>query len=190
MFNELGFACAFEHRKHDRDGISFKCANEFCSQRNVERIVEQLDRARFSIDLAMYTCNSLQIINALQAALRRDVKVRIIRNKRFSAFDDHFKWMLGMGARVRQPNSIALMHHKFCVIDGCERVARLREKSKHFRPDRSTSVAICGSVNWTNGGFMANMENCLITSNTLINSQLEVEFNRMWRSFRPHTKWQ
>lgn len=187
MFNELSFACIFDHHKHEHDGIPFKCLNEYCSQRNVERITEQLARARVSIDLAMYTFNSLEIIDALKAALRRDIKVRILTNNRFSAFDDNFKCLMGMGARVRLPDSTKLMHHKFCVIDGCERVAKLlKERVSHLQPGPTTSVAISGSANWTNGGFGANMENCLITSNTLITSQLEMEFNRMWRAFGSH----
>lgn len=185
IFNELSYACVFDHRKHENDCIPFRCLNEYCSLRHVERIAEQLDRALFSIDLAMYSLSSLEIIEALKAALRRRVKVRIISNYGFTQFEAKIKSLLPLGARVRLPDSSKLMHHKFCVIDGNKQVSKLlRERRNHLQSQPTTSVAICGSVNWTNGGFGANMEDCLITSNTLITTQLELEFGRMWREFR------
>lgn len=185
MFNELSYSCIFNHRQHESDCIPFRCVNEYCSQRHVERIAEQLGRAQFRIDLAMYSFSSLELIEALKAALRRGVKVRIISNNGFSQYEAKIKSLLLLGARVRLPDSSKLMHHKFCVIDGCEQVSKLSlERRKHLRAQPTTSVAICGSVNWTNGGFGANMEDCLITSNTLITSQLALEFIRMWRAFR------
>lgn len=185
MFNELSYSCVFKHRQHEIDRIPFRCVNEYCSLRHVARIKEQLGRAQFSIDLAMYSFTSLELIEALKAALRRGVKVRIISNKGFSQFEPKLKSLLPLGARFRLPDSSKLMHHKFCVIDGCEQVSKLLlKRKKHLRAQPTTSVAICGSVNWTNGGFGGNMEDCLITSNTLITSQLELEFIRMWRAFR------
>lgn len=185
MFNELSYACVFEHRQHEHDGFQFKCTNEYCSLRNVGRIAEQLDRAKLSIDLALYTLNSLELVESLKSALRRGVKVRLISHKKSNPIDKEIKSLLALGMRLRFPDSDKLMHHKYCLIDGCDRVAKLlSERSKDCRPPQTTSVTICGSANWTNGGFGANWENFIITSNTLINSELELEFNRMWRAFR------
>lgn len=185
MFNELSYACVFKHRQHEHAGIQFKCTNEYCSLRHVKRIAEQLDRAQFSIDLAMYSLNTLELVKSLKAALRRGVKVRLIGNKKSIYIDKEMKSLLALGMRLRVPDSVKLMHHKYCLIDGCDRVTKLlSERSKDYRPPQTTSVAIPGSLNWTNAGFGANWENLIITSNTLINSELELEFNRMWRAFR------
>lgn len=189
MFNELSYDCVFKHRQHEDDEVPFKCMNEYCSRRHVERIAEQLDRAQFSIDLAMYALNSFELVASLEAALKRGVKVRLIGHRISTHIDVEIKSLLALGMRMRFPDSIKLMHHKYCLIDGCDRVTNLlSERSKHYRPPRTTSVAICGSLNWTNGGFGANWENLIITSNTLINSELESEFNRMWREFRTRRK--
>lgn len=189
MFNELSYACVLKHRQHDHDGVTFKCTNVYCSRRHVERIAEQLDRAQFSIDLAMYVLNSFEIVASLKAALKRGVKVRLIGHKKSGPIDEEIKSLVELGMRLRFPDSIKLMHHKYCLIDGCDRVTKLlSEKNRQYRSPRTTSVAICGSLNWTNGGFGANWENFIITSNTLINSELELEFNRMWHAFRTQRK--
>ncbi|KAH8395706.1 hypothetical protein KR222_009942, partial [Zaprionus bogoriensis] len=188
IFNEQSYDCVFDHHNHHRLRGSasqpYVCRNVYCSQRHTERIVEQLERAQCSIDLAMFSFSSFELCDALEAALRRGVKVRLIAANARAISERNVRSLIALGARTRHPVSNKLMHHKLCIIDSHERVADLlRSKSMHLRPRPTHSVVICGSANWTNGGFCANWENCLISSDKLLASQLQLEFNRMWRAF-------
>lgn len=55
-----------------------KCENPFCAAYNVGRLIELIDSALYSIDLAMYTFTSFELSQAFVRALKRGVFVRII----------------------------------------------------------------------------------------------------------------
>ncbi|XP_064536326.1 mitochondrial cardiolipin hydrolase-like [Drosophila montana] len=186
MFNELGFECFLEHRAHSRKGKFFICANTHCTQRHIERVAEQLARAKYSIDLAMYSLSSPEILLALGRALQRNVAIRLIVSQPVGTSINLaiFNLMRG-GLRVRSQPFVGFMHHKFCVIDGRTRVDHIwGRKRRSYGPPPTYSVLINGSVNWTQGGFGANWENLVITSNHLLASEFQAEFDRMWKAFK------
>lgn len=57
---------------------SVKCKNRFCAAYNVGRLIEFIDSAKYSIDLAMYTFTSYELSQAFCRALKRGVLIRII----------------------------------------------------------------------------------------------------------------
>ncbi|XP_030244041.1 mitochondrial cardiolipin hydrolase-like, partial [Drosophila navojoa] len=164
MFNELGFECMLEHRMGIEEGRMYHCQNKYCAQRNIHRIIEQLDKAKYSIDLAMYSMQSIEMTRALKNALLRKVVVRIIVSlQRTSKINRHLLDLIERGAHLRKQNSNYFMHHKFCVIDGEERVNHLWSlKKRNYGPETTYSVLINGSLNWTDGGIGINWENVVI----------------------------
>ncbi|XP_032590265.1 mitochondrial cardiolipin hydrolase [Drosophila grimshawi] len=183
MFNELRYQCLQEHRKHNQAGTKCVCTNEYCVDRLVDQIVQELGRAKYSIDLAMFTLNSVSLERALLAAHRRGVIVRIILNKYSSSYDlsAAISRMITLGVLVRTVTSRYIMHHKFCVIDGCVRVEQIcQRRRRSFGPPQPTLIN--GSLNWTDSGCTSNWESMVISTQPQLVSTFEAEFNRLWNS--------
>nr|XP_016945548.1 mitochondrial cardiolipin hydrolase [Drosophila suzukii] len=187
-FNELGEICAAQHLRNCSPGspepVVFRCQNKHCTLRNVGKIVEQIDRAEHSIDLAIYTFTSLTVAEAFKRALQRGVNIRIISDgEMVYSFGSQITTLARFGVPVRVPITTYMMHNKYCIIDGVERVKEIRmlKKRKWMRP--CYSIAIIGSVNWTRQGFGGNWEACVITHDEKVTLMLQAEFNRMWKAF-------
>lgn len=189
MFNELGFDCMQEHRKFSEKGCIYNCQNKHCAQTNINRIIEQLDKAKYSIDLAMYSVHSTEMTRPLKDALLRKVVVRIITSLQpGDKINSHLVDLIHRGAHLRNQNTSCFMHHKFCVIDGQERVNHLWSLKKRFYgPENTYSVLINGSLNWTDTGIGVNWENVVITSHPQMINAFQSEFDRMWEVFSNNT---
>lgn len=87
---------------------------------HITRVVELIEGAERSIDMAMYSLSDNRIYTALGAAVDRGVQVRLLFE---SANGDHLRTagsrsarLEDLGVDVRYINRI--MHHKFAIIDG------------------------------------------------------------------------
>lgn len=179
IFNELSECCT-------RNNNVKPCENEFCVQRNIQNVIKYIDEAKYTIDFAMYTFTTIDIMNALIEADKRGCKIRIITDNemlcstggKLSYLQTEIRCLIDI--RVPQFNSV-MMHHKFMVIDGhrgvYDTVGRYSPlfKVKPYRP-----LVLTGSVNWTMQGFGGNWENCLVTTDIITATKLEAEFYRMW----------
>ncbi|XP_033158757.1 mitochondrial cardiolipin hydrolase [Drosophila mauritiana] len=188
VFNELGEICAAAHMRNNSIGSQepqvSPCCNAHCSLRNVAKIAEQIDRAVYSIDLAIFTFSSLYLADALKRALQRGVIIRIISDgEMVYCTGSQITMLAQLGVPVRVPITTNLMHNKFCIIDGVERVEEIRllRKLKWMRP--CYSIVISGSLNWTAQGLGGNWENCIITADEKLTATFQAEFQRMWRAF-------
>ncbi|XP_016980795.1 mitochondrial cardiolipin hydrolase [Drosophila rhopaloa] len=193
-FNELGDICAAQHLRKSMPGspeltkspepIVLQCRNMYCSLRNVGKIVEQIDRAVYSLDVAIYTFSSLILADAFKRALQRGVSVRIISDREmvFSS-GSQINVLACLGVPVRMPITSKMMHNKYCVIDGVERVEEIRrlKQRKWIRP--YCSVVVSGSVNWTRQGFGGNWENCILSEDKELARMFQADFTRMWKAF-------
>ncbi|KAH8353570.1 hypothetical protein KR084_011876 [Drosophila pseudotakahashii] len=187
-FNELGEICAAQHLRNCRPGspepLVTHCRNKYCTLRNVGKIVEQIDRAEYSIDLAIYTFTSLTLAEAMKRALQRGVNIRIISDgEMVYSGGSQITMLARFGVPVRVPITTYMMHNKFCVIDGVERVEEIRKLRKRTWMRPSYSIAVIGSVNWTRQGLGCNWEACVITHDEKLGFMLQSEFNRMWKAF-------
>ncbi|XP_017049071.1 mitochondrial cardiolipin hydrolase [Drosophila ficusphila] len=188
VFNELGEICAAQHLRNSIPGsgpMVTQCRNEHCSQRNLEKIVEQIDRAVYSIDVAIYTFTSIFLAEAFKRALQRGVNLRIITDREMCySSGSQINELARLGVPVRAPDSTKMMHNKYCVIDGAERVEEIRllKQRKWMRP--FCSVIITGSVNWTRQGFGGNWENCIISADEEFAGKFQADFSRMWKAFK------
>lgn len=106
-------------------------------------VIQLIDEAQKSIDIAIYSLTNKNIAAALERAFERKIAVRILTdkqqagNKYASALDLYQK---GISIRVHSKHRIE--HNKFMVVDG--------------------NKMITGSYNWTESATWKNSENCLL----------------------------
>ena len=135
----------------------------------LDAIVNKLDKAKKSIDVAVYDFTSRPLARALVRAKKRGVKIRVILDReangprnRYTKYP--FLKKNGIDVRFAIPhiawNRKGLMHNKFAIIDG--------------------NCVITGSANWTASAFKINDENVIIIKRFDIANVYEKEFNRLW----------
>ncbi len=153
-------------------GANILTENHFSPAENLERIdVEELARAKKSVDIAMYAFTDKYIADELAELAHRGVAVRIYRDReQFEQeqrnaekhHDQSTSDMLRGVAQVRVKNSNRrdLMHLKAYAIDG----ALLRD----------------GSANWSAAGLKAQDNNARFTNDPAEVQAFEKEFEEMW----------
>ena len=81
-----------------------------------EALAAAIDEARFSVDVAALDLDLWSLRDALIAAHRRGVTVRVVVDS--DNFDvDEIQQLIDAGIEVVQDRRPSLMHHKFIVID-------------------------------------------------------------------------
>jgi phosphatidylserine/phosphatidylglycerophosphate/cardiolipin synthase-like enzyme len=144
-------------------------------------VAEAIGKAERTLDIAMYSYSDAKIGAALDAAVKRGVKVRFLFD---TAADD--KKLTGsaltgsksgrleaMGVDVRWVNKIN--HHKFVIIDGPREDAA-------FAAD---ATLITGSGNWSSGAATVYDENTLFfTAYPELNLRFQREFDHLWEHSR------
>ena len=130
--------CASEANKKFTDRVAFTPSFE-CENMIIELINSSID----TIDVAVYSINNDNIVEALQNAYKRGVKIRILTDK-VQASNKHSKafdlYKSGLDIKVNSKHKIE--HNKFGVFDG--------------------KYVVTGSYNWTNAATSKNSENCYL----------------------------
>ena len=106
------------------------------------KIVNLINNSENSIDVAVYSINNTDIVEAIKLAHDRKIKLRILTDKlqasgKYSKVMELYKY--GVNIRVHSKNKIE--HNKFAIFD--------------------SNVVSTGSFNWTNAASDKNSENCL-----------------------------
>ncbi len=106
------------------------------------KIVNLINNSKNSIDVAVYSINNTDIVEAIKLAHDRKIKLRILTDKlqatgKYSKVMELYKY--GVNIRVHSKNKIE--HNKFAIFD--------------------SNVVSTGSFNWTNAASDKNSENCL-----------------------------
>ena len=124
-------------------------------------IIEELNKAEKSIDIAMYYFTDRDLANVVIDAHNRGVAVRIYLDKeQKEAKYSKSGYLAKQGLSIRYSNNPYLMHHKFAVID--------------------EELVITGSYNWTAYAGARNNENLLVIRDPPLVSRYEQEFDRLW----------
>jgi len=114
------------------------------------RIVERVDAATVSVDVAMYTFTMSSVADALLRAVGRGLAVRVVMEQKQSGGTSVDEQLEQAGATVvRGANRLgaySAMHHKYAVIDG--------------------ETVITGATNWTYNGTRNSDEDLLIIRST------------------------
>jgi cardiolipin synthase len=121
-------------------------------QQALKRLLQLIQSATTSIQIAMFTLTHPQIVEALDAAMQRGVKVSLIVDfySARGASKKSVDMLQKMGARIHLSQGPELFHHKWAIIDA--------------------SVFAMGSANWTKAAFTKN-EDFLFILSSLTNDQ-------------------
>lgn len=142
--------------------------NEVCfspDEACADKLVEFVDTAQQSIDMAIYDINLDQLVHHLLVKARK-MPVRILVDKR-QAKGSHslVPLLIKAGATVRFGKQRGIMHNKFVVIDG-KRVE-------------------LGSFNYTNHASIANNENQLYVGTPEVVARYRNRFEAIWNVGKP-----
>ncbi|MCP2006167.1 UNVERIFIED_ORG: phosphatidylserine/phosphatidylglycerophosphate/cardiolipin synthase-like enzyme [Buttiauxella agrestis ATCC 33320] len=131
-------------------------------------VLNVANSAHRSLDVAAYGFTSRQVAEALLAAQRRGVKVRVLADAKdnggkYSAVT----WLQRQGVPVRLNGKYAIQHNKFMVADGV--------------------TTQTGSYNYTSSASRRNAENTLVVwDHQATAAAYQLEFDRLWgESFEP-----
>jgi len=141
----------------------FSCPVEVAFSPNdgaTELVVRTIDSAKTSVRVAAYSFTSKPIAQALLAAHRRGVDVRVVVDKsNVTARYTAATFLANMGVPVRVDFRYRIMHDKFTVIDG---------------------VALeTGSFNYTQAAA-SNAENVIILHDPAVAQRYGQEWDRLW----------
>lgn len=126
-------------------------------------ILDLIEKAESTIDVAMYNINRDRIVNALIAAHNRGVVVRYIADNETAnlALDPAPPFFVIRG------NSEGLMHNKFYVIDGAS---------------VDNAYVIGGSMNMTEQNIVTDYNNMVVVQDQALAKAYTIEFEEMWGS--------
>ena len=155
-----------------------EAGDHFSPAEDLERLdVEQLGRARHTLDIAMYAFTDRYLAQAVIAAAHRGVQVRIYRDR--SQFEqeqrnadlhherslsDMFHHQPNIQVRVKDSNEHNLMHLKAYLVDG----SLLRD----------------GSANWSPSGLKQQDNNAHFTTDPAQVHAFQQAFEAMWSRSR------
>jgi len=137
----------------------------FPNKNEENHLINLISKTSSSIDIAMYTLNSIRIAEEIKNIFKRGIKIRIITDsKQINNPTSKIYYLAAMGISIKTDDHKGyLVHHKFCVID--------------------YSVVVTGSFNWTNQAAYCNKENLLFLENKDLARQYSNEFQRLWDEF-------
>ena len=132
-----------------------------------KELARLIKAAKKEIVVAAYAFSSKYLGQALSAALKRGIKIRVLLdgdNARKSYSID--EWLVGEGIDVRFIEiKRGSLHHKFMLIDG--------------------KVLISGSYNYTNESEFRNYEATIFTNHKGLIQSFVAEFERLWYQYTP-----
>jgi len=125
-------------------------------------ILEKIDSAKKSIELAIYHLTSRALSKGLIMAAKRGVAVRVFFDGE-NVREDYSKanFLKKNGVLVKFENGVGLMHNKFCVIDD--------------------EFVITGSYNWTTTADLKNDENVLFINSKELAKVYRMQFENYWQ---------
>lgn len=132
----------------------------------VKRLIGLIEVARKTLDVCVYTITDDRIAEALLAAHRRSVRLRVLSDiaKTQDPGSDVVR-LARSGVAVAVDTPAKLMHHKFAVVD-----------------DRLVAT---GSYNWTRAAAESNDENLVISGDPRLVRAFGNEFERLWGRYGP-----
>lgn len=124
-------------------------------------ILGRLNGCRSSADICVFTITDDRIAEAILAAHRRGVRVRVITdNEKSEDLGSDIPKFLAAGMPLKVDRTPYHMHHKFAIFDG----RRL----------------LNGSYNWTRGAARDNEENLTDTADPRLLAAFQAQFDELW----------
>ena len=161
-------------------GIEVIFSPQLSTESHLARVVELIDDAKTSIDIAMYSLSDGNVREAVGRAVKRGVSARMVYDgantdkgagtamagTTSAKFED-------LGVDVRYINKI--MHHKFVLIDG----------PRTGTSEAASGILITGSGNWSSSAATRYDENTMFfEGHAALNLAFQEEFNLLWNNSR------
>ena len=130
-----------------------------------EQIRRLIEGTGLSLDAALYRFNHAELKEALMDAVRRDVSVRLVLDRRKYEEDPVTRDLLiapGIPYRLSGGRSgkSSKMHHKFVILDA--------------------RIALTGSYNWTTESEETNYDNLITLHEPEVVTAYQQEFELLW----------
>jgi len=136
----------------------------------LKAVVHVIENAKDTLDIACFVFSSQEIGEAVLAAHKRGVKVRVLLDNVFSSPGATAKWkyipfneLKKAGVACKYDDEASKLHHKIVIAD--------------------RKVVVTGSFNLSVGAATDNDENMLIVESTAIGKQYTAEFERLWKQY-------
>jgi len=138
-------------------------------------IIQAINKARKSLDIALFSLTDDQLGDAVVRATRRGVSVRVILGAgQDKVLGSEYGKLVSANIPVAIANTTGFFHHKFAIIDG--------------------NLVITGSYDWSDSADKENYENAVfiycpvLTAGQTPPEQYTREFNRLWEELRAVTR--
>jgi cardiolipin hydrolase len=130
----------------------------------VARLVQEFNAVKETADVCVFTITDNRITEAIEAAHRRKVVIRVISDddKSYDTGSDIQRLADG-GIPCKIDRTTAHMHHKFAIFD--------RKR------------LVTGSFNWTRSASEYNDENLIVTPDPALVTAFLARFEKLWAKF-------
>ncbi len=131
----------------------------------LHRIRRLIGEAQRTLDICVFTITDNRIVQKLEEAMRRGVKIRVISDDMKSEdLGSDMERLEHMGIDCLYDKTSAHMHHKFAIADNC--------------------LLLTGSYNWTRAASTENNENILVSNNGKLINAFQREFETLWTALQ------
>jgi phosphatidylserine/phosphatidylglycerophosphate/cardiolipin synthase-like enzyme len=130
-----------------------------------DTIKAYIDKAQYTLDIAIYNHSDALITTAINDAYNRGVIVRYLTCASTSSLA-----VSNLDPSIpvfEKPNGVGIMHNKFVIVD-----ANVTD----------SCWVLTGSTNWTSGQLFDDPNNLIAIQDQSIARTYEIEFNEMWGS--------
>ncbi len=129
-------------------------------------IIRQLERAKSSIDICVFTITDNQVSRPIREAHERGIAVRVIADNDKADDRGSDVYQLGRdGVPVRVDRSEHHMHHKYAIFD--------------------KRTLLTGSYNWTRSAADFNRENIVVSDDPELVTPFQRSFDKLWDDLGP-----
>jgi phosphatidylserine/phosphatidylglycerophosphate/cardiolipin synthase-like enzyme len=141
------------------------------AQQYPEQALEsEISTAKSTLDIAIYSLTKKDIVDAIIAAKKRGVSVRIITDRieaKSKAQETQLQLLKSVGIPIKENSHSGLMHMKVSIID--------------------KAVVTTGSYNYTQNASTENDEVLVVIHDPGIATNWEGEFQQMWSNTKDYT---
>ena len=131
----------------------------------LDAMYDLIDNAQLTIDVAVYNTSWYELVNRLEDAVERGVRVRYIHDE--DTNNVALQGNLDFPTLAGSPSSNGIMHNKFMVTDAAD-------------PDNAH--VLTGSMNWSFGNITEDHNNTVIIQDQTLALNYTIEFEEMWGS--------
>ena len=132
-----------------------------------DTVVAYINRIQSTLDIAIYSTESLPIVNAINAAAARGVVIRYIAAANTGTNNSELASVSSSIPLIQRPDDGEVMHNKFLIMDIAD-------------PLRATVMT--GSTNHSNNSLHNDWNNMVIIQDQPLAMAYRTEFEEMWGS--------